>query len=58
MEGLHVTPTVARPRSRPMHSDRTAGDIIVPDSARKKSQRAEMIAVGAGAQFDKGAREP
>jgi chaperonin GroES len=34
--------------------DRTAGGIIIPDSAKEKPQRGEIIAVGAGARGDNG----
>jgi chaperonin GroES len=34
--------------------DRTAGGIIIPDSAKEKPQRGEIVAVGAGSRNDAG----
>lgn len=36
----------------------TAGGIFLPDTAKEKSQRGEVIAVGAGKTLDNGEREP
>ena len=34
--------------------ERTAGGIIIPDTAKEKTQRGEVIAVGGGSRTDKG----
>jgi chaperonin GroES len=34
--------------------EKTAGGIIIPDTAKEKPQRGEVIAAGAGARTDKG----
>ena len=39
-------------------AEQTSGGIFIPDSAQEKSQRGEVIAVGAGKPNDKGEREP
>jgi len=36
----------------------TAGGIFLPDTAKEKSQRGEVISVGAGKVLDNGQREP
>ena len=36
--------------------DKTAGGIIIPDTAKEKPQEGEVIAVGAGKLSEKGAR--
>jgi chaperonin GroES len=38
--------------------EKTAGGIIIPDTAKEKPQRGEVIAVGAGARTDKGELVP
>ncbi|MEM8799796.1 MAG: co-chaperone GroES [Pseudomonadota bacterium] len=38
--------------------EKTAGGIIIPDSAKEKPQEGEVIAVGAGAKNDKGEVSP
>jgi chaperonin GroES len=38
-------------------ADTTQGGIILPDSAREKQQKGEVLAVGAGKQLEKGGRE-
>ena len=38
--------------------EKTAGGIIIPDTAKEKPQRGEVIAVGAGARNDKGQLVP
>ena len=38
--------------------DKTAGGIILPDTAKEKPQEAEVVAVGPGAQLDTGKRSP
>ena len=39
-------------------AEQTSGGIFIPDSAKEKSQKGEVIAVGAGKVNDKGEREP
>ncbi|MCT4577857.1 MULTISPECIES: co-chaperone GroES [Donghicola] len=36
--------------------EKTAGGLIIPDSAKEKPAEGEVVAVGAGARDDKGAR--
>ena len=36
----------------------TSGGIFIPDSAKEKSQKGEVIAVGQGKMNEKGEREP
>ena len=36
----------------------TASGIVLPDSAKEKSQRGKVLAVGAGKVLDSGSREP
>ncbi len=38
-------------------TQQTTGGIFIPDSAREKPQRAEVLAVGPGKVLDSGARE-
>ncbi|WP_119303104.1 co-chaperone GroES [Dongia deserti] len=38
--------------------EKTAGGIIIPDTAKEKPQRGEVVAVGAGARTDKGELVP
>lgn len=38
-------------------TDQTSGGIFIPDSAKEKPQKGEVIAVGAGKKNDKGERE-
>jgi len=38
--------------------DKTASGIVLPDTAKEKSQRAEVIAVGEGRLLDNGTRVP
>lgn len=39
-------------------AEQTSGGIFIPDSAKEKSQKGEVIAVGAGKTTEKGEREP
>ena len=39
-------------------AEQTSGGIFIPDSAKEKSHKGEIIAVGAGKTNDKGEREP
>jgi chaperonin GroES len=38
--------------------EKTAGGIIIPDTAKEKPQEGEVVAVGSGAINDKGERTP
>lgn len=50
-------PTEDRLLLEPVEADEvTSGGIILPDSAREKSQRATVLAVGPGKLLDSGAR--
>ena len=46
---------IAKPSSA---EEKTAGGILLPDSAKEKPQHAEVIAVGPGALLDNGKRSP
>lgn len=39
-------------------AEQTSGGIFIPDSAKEKSQKGEVIAVGQGKMNEKGEREP
>ncbi|MBQ4123929.1 co-chaperone GroES [bacterium] len=39
-------------------AEQTSGGIFIPDSAKEKSQRGEVVAVGQGKVNEKGEREP
>lgn len=39
-------------------AEQTSGGIFIPDSAKEKSQKGEVIAVGSGKMNEKGEREP
>ena len=39
-------------------AEQTSGGIFIPDSAKEKSQKGKVIAVGAGKLNDKSEREP
>ena len=39
-------------------AEQTSGGIFIPDSAKEKSQRGDVIAVGEGKTSEKGEREP
>ena len=39
-------------------TEQTSGGIFIPDSAKEKPQKGEVVAVGAGKLNDKGEREP
>ena len=38
--------------------DKTAGGIVLPDTAKEKPQQGEVLAVGSGRMDDKGVRQP
>ena len=39
-------------------AEQTSGGIFIPDSAKEKSQKGEVVAVGSGKTNDKGEKEP
>ena len=39
-------------------AEQTAGGIFIPDSAKEKPQKGEVVAVGEGKTNDKGEKEP
>ena len=39
-------------------TEQTSGGIFIPDSAKEKPQKGEVVAVGAGKMNEKGEREP
>ena len=39
-------------------TEQTSGGIFIPDSAKEKPQKGEIVAVGLGKMNDKGEREP
>lgn len=39
-------------------TEQTSGGIFIPDSAKEKSQKGEVVAVGQGKTLDSGEREP
>ena len=39
-------------------TEQTSGGIFIPDSAKEKPQRGEVVAVGLGKMNEKGEREP
>ena len=39
-------------------AEQTSGGIFIPDSAKEKSQKGEVIAVGTGKTNDKGEKDP
>ena len=39
-------------------TEQTSGGIFIPDSAKEKSQKGEIVAVGSGKLLDSGEREP
>ena len=43
---------------RSAEEERTAGGIIIPDTAKEKPQEAEVVAVGPGKLQDDGSRQP
>lgn len=52
---MNVKPLEDRVILRPMEADeKTAGGIIIPDNAKEKPQKGEIIAVGPGKVSDKG----
>jgi chaperonin GroES len=43
---------------RVQEEEKTKGGIIIPDSAKEKPQRAEVVAVGSGRTLENGTRVP
>ena len=39
-------------------NEQTSGGIFIPDSAKEKSQKGEVVAVGQGKSLENGEREP
>lgn len=39
-------------------TEQTSGGIFIPDSAKEKSQKGEIVAIGQGKTLDSGEREP
>jgi chaperonin GroES len=56
---MSVRPLDDRILVRPIEAaDTTAGGIVLPDTAKERSQRGEVIAVGTGKLLDSGQRAP
>ena len=56
---MNVRPLDDRILVRPLEAaEKTAGGIVLPDSAKEKRQRGEVVAVGAGKLLDSGERAP
>ncbi|MBN1129594.1 MAG: co-chaperone GroES [Chitinispirillaceae bacterium] len=54
---MNVKPMEDRVILKPMEAEqKTAGGIIIPDNAKEKPQKGEVIAVGPGKTNDKGAK--
>jgi len=54
---MNVKPLEDRVILKPMEAEqKTAGGIIIPDNAKEKPQKGEVIAVGPGKTNDKGAK--
>jgi chaperonin GroES len=52
---MNVTPLSDRVIIRPLEAEqKTAGGIIIPDNAKEKPQKGEVIAVGSGKIADNG----
>ena len=43
---------------KPLGDRQTSGGIFIPDSAKEKPQKGEVVAVGQGKMNEKGEREP
>ncbi len=56
---MNVRPLDDRILVKPIEAeDKTAGGIVLPDTAKEKSQRGKVIAVGSGKLLDTGDRAP
>jgi chaperonin GroES len=54
---MNVKPMEDRVILKPMEAEqKTAGGIIIPDNAKEKPQKGEVIAVGPGKMSEKGAK--
>lgn len=54
---LNIKPLEDRIVVKPLEAEeKTAGGILLPDSAKEKPQRGEVVAVGAGRLLDNGKR--
>ncbi|HFB67986.1 MAG TPA: co-chaperone GroES [Calditrichae bacterium] len=53
---MQVKPLADRIVLRPIEEDKTAGGIILPDTAKEKSMRGEVVAVGPGRLAENGER--
>ena len=54
---MNVKPLEDRVLLKPMEAEqKTAGGIIIPDNAKEKPQKGEIVAVGPGKMTDKGQR--
>lgn len=54
---MNVKPMEDRVILKPMEAEqKTAGGIIIPDNAKEKPQKGEVVAVGPGKINDKGAK--
>jgi len=54
---MNVKPMEDRVLLKPMEAEqKTAGGIIIPDNAKEKPQKGEVVAVGPGKVNDKGAK--
>jgi len=54
---MNVKPMEDRVILKPMEAEqKTAGGIIIPDNAKEKPQKGEIVAVGPGKVNDKGAK--
>ncbi|HON11891.1 MAG: co-chaperone GroES [Fibrobacter sp.] len=54
---MNVKPLEDRVLLKPMEAEqKTAGGIIIPDNAKEKPQKGEIVAVGPGKMNDKGQR--
>jgi chaperonin GroES len=57
MAKLHLRPLDDRVVVEPMEAEeRTAGGIVLPDTAKEKPQRGTVVAVGPGKLLDNGSR--
>jgi chaperonin GroES len=56
---MQVKPLEDRILVRPLEAEeKTAGGIVIPDTAKEKSQRGQVVAVGTGKLLDDGSRAP
>lgn len=56
---MRIRPLDDRVLIKPIEAeDKTSGGIVLPDTAKEKSQRGEVVEVGAGKLLDNGERVP